>query len=67
MLASWPAALVGVPAAEVSLFHYKSLQAPHLAQKKKNWADSLSLIFLPNTSKHLKTPLILTFPLQSSR
>ena len=67
MLVGWLVALQGVPEAEGSFFQYKCPQTPHFAPKKKKkkgfsrqfWADSLSLlslISLPNTSKHIKTP-----------
>ena len=66
-------ALQGALEAEESLFGYKSLQIPHFVKKKKKknfglffQADYLSLLsnFSP---KHIQTPLILLFSLQSSR
>ena len=60
----------------MSLLSYKSIQTPHFVKKKKKrLLDSfpglilslVSLISLPNTSKHLQTPQILIFSLQSSR
>ena len=64
MLASWSTTLHGALAVKGSLFRFKNLQTPHFAPKKKtNYGQYfgqilslplLSLISLPNTSKHLR-------------